>query len=400
MLNMILKSILKQGSRTFLIILQLVIGLTTLSIGLGMIEGTQRLINDVKELAPQNMLHIGMYVKNRDLYTEQHQAFESIDSKFLLKLYSDMKNDNRITNLGTFIVKQGMNSNGLEIMEISIDVNYLKMCEFKVVRGRKLSVNDFSEKSDAKIPVLISKELSEAFPLGSTYNQVYRVVGILPANTKFWGGSSTLLSSNLINSNNIIIIPLKENQFDKDDIKTRVFQNMLFQVKDVSQKIEVSTYILQRMKGEINKVGLDVKITDLSTEIADIKKRNEFQTEFSLIFAVLILILSSFGLIGVTLASIARRRSEFGMRYALGSTPRLLVALICGEIAFLYFISIIIAIFISIVSQSLFKAMLIEIGITTIIKAVGITLLLSVLSCFLPVLKIIKTKPVELISGG
>lgn len=397
---MILKSILKQGSRTFLIILQLVIGLTTLSIGLGMIEGTQRLINDVKELAPQNMLHIGMYVKNRDLYTEQHQAFESIDSKFLLKLYSDMKNDNRITNLGTFIVKQGMNSNGLEIMEISIDVNYLKMCEFKVVRGRKLSVNDFSEKSDAKIPVLISKELSEAFPLGSTYNQVYRVVGILPANTKFWGGSSTLLSSNLINSNNIIIIPLKENQFDKDDIKTRVFQNMLFQVKDVSQKIEVSTYILQRMKGEINKVGLDVKITDLSTEIADIKKRNEFQTEFSLIFAVLILILSSFGLIGVTLASIARRRSEFGMRYALGSTPRLLVALICGEIAFLYFISIIIAIFISIVSQSLFKAMLIEIGITTIIKAVGITLLLSVLSCFLPVLKIIKTKPVELISGG
>lgn len=400
MLNMILKSILKQGSRTFLIILQLVIGLTTLSIGLGMIEGTQRLINDVKELSPQNMLHIGMYVKNRDLYTEQHQAFESIDSKFLLKLYSDMKNDNRITNLGTFIVKQGMNSNGLEIMEISIDVNYLKMCEFKVVRGRKLSVNDFSEKSDDKIPVLISKELSEAFPLGSTYNQVYRVVGILPANTKFWGGSSTLLSSNLINSNNIIIIPLKENQFDKDDIKTRVFQNMLFQVKDVSQKIEVSTYILQRMKGEINKVGLDVKITDLSTEIADIKRRNEFQTEFSLIFAVLILILSSFGLIGVTLASIARRRSEFGMRYALGSTPGFLVALICGEIAFLYFISIIIAIFISIVSQSLFKAMLIEIGITTIIKAVGITLLLSVLSCFLPVLKIIKTKPVELISGG
>ncbi len=400
MLNMILKSILKQGSRTFVIILQLVIGLTTLSIGLGMIEGTQRLINDVKELAPQNMLHIGMYVKNRDLYTEQHQAFESIDSKFLLKLYSDMKNDNRITNLGTFIVKQGMNSNGLEIMEISIDVNYLKMCKFKVVRGRKLSANDFSEKSDNKIPVLISKELSEDFPLGSTYNQVYRVVGILPANTKFWGGSSTLLSSNLINSNNIIIIPLKENQFDKDDIKTRVFQNMLFQVKDVSQKIEVSTYILQRMKGEINKVGLDVKITDLSTEIADIKRRNEFQTEFSLIFAVLILILSSFGLIGVTLASIARRRSEFGMRYALGSTPGFLVALICGEIAFLYFISIIIAIFISIVSQSIFKAMLIEIGIITIIKAVGITLLLSVLSCFLPVLKIIKTKPVELISGG
>lgn len=400
MFYMILKSIRKQGSRTILIILQLVIGLTTLSIGLGMVEGTQRLINDVKEIAPKNMLHIGMYVSNRDLYKGQRLAFDSIDSKVFSKLYSDMKNDTRITNLGTFVVNQGMSSNGLKTMEVSIDVNYLKMYEFKVVDGRKLSVEDFSEKTTDKIPVLISKELSKTFPLGSSYNQVYRVVGILPANMKFWGGSSTLLSANMINSNNIIVIPLNENQFDNNDIKLRVFQNLVFEAKDISKKVEISNHILQQIKGEINKVGLDAKITDLSTEIADINKRNEVQRKFSLMFAVLILILSSFGLIGVTLASIARRKFEFGIRYAFGSTSGLLIALICGEIAFLYLISIASALIISIAAQGLFNTMLIEIGITTILKAVGITLLLSILSCFLPVLKIIRTKPVELISGG
>jgi len=112
-------------------------------------------------------------------------------------------------------------------------------------------------------------------------------------------------------------------------------------------------------------------------------------------YGVIVLILSSFGIISTILFSILKRKKEFGIRIATGASKKHISKMIIGEIAALFLfsqlLSILIALFICNGSKSLILNWE-SIGICLLI-----TLVLGIISIVPAFIRVFKMKPVELI---
>lgn len=393
------KSLMKQRTRAILVILQLFIGVISLTVGIGMIEGSQRYIKNVTYLASTDTLRLGCIGDAKDLTSESLQNF-----------YSYIQNDNRVLNSGSYITTKIDVNNKNRMNAVFVDEPFLDMYNFEIYKGENLSQNNTITKNNHQyIPCLIGYNLSGKYPIGSVFEsgipddrkmtivpKKFIVIGILKKDFKFWKGQSTDLSDCIINDDNIIVAPIQEEQNYGEQLKTRISTNTLIKLKNSENSIG----FIESIQDEMSKCGLEGTVSSIANQIKELRKQNQIPMMFTLTFAILILLLSSFGLLGVILASIVRRKYEFGIRYTLGSTPRNLVLLILMEILGLYLIaSFFGSLFAYIFSLFLPQTILIDIGLLTIMKVFIGTLFLAFISAIIPIINISKLEPVNLIGG-
>jgi putative ABC transport system permease protein len=409
-IRLILQTFFKQGVRPFLIILQLMVGFISLSIGFSMVEGTYRYTEDIKKLASIDEIRLGII----------DDGTTSVSYEEMKHLYQYIQQNKLVSNAGTFLVQQlqfselnkviKMGPNRVRTNVAFVDSSFIKMFHFKVTKGRSLSISDESDLVNSKIPVLVGSQLAKEFPVGSTLHsgiaddlkmtvvpKEFLVVGILPSNMTFWKGNSTSLDGTLLHDDNMIIAPMQKEQDYGEQFKTRISMNMLVKLKD---PLKFSDFQIQAEK-KINQFGLISHVSSIRFELDNLNKANKIPILLTLGFAGLLLILSSFGLLGVVLASIVRRHREFGIRYAVGATPFSLALLVGGEILLLILISSTFGLVLTkLISTALPANLLLHPGVITIVSTLLAVISLSLVSALIPMLRMLKLQPIELIGGN
>jgi ABC-type antimicrobial peptide transport system permease subunit len=142
------------------------------------------------------------------------------------------------------------------------------------------------------------------------------------------------------------------------------------------------------------RIGLDFRL--LATQIDDSLLQERLVARLASIFGVLALILASLGLYGVMAYAVTRRRSEIGIRMALGSSPGAVVRLILGETAGLLGAGIVVGLGGALVCGRFVRAMLFGLTPTdpvTLGSACLVLVAVATIAAYLPARQAVRIDP-------
>lgn len=416
LLRMIILSLYKHKKRITLVLIQMIVGFSALIIAFNGIANVLQHKKDINTLANTSTIH-------------PYVITESQNINVVKSIYNSIKADNRVKAVGIFESHEfplngsdfeeivGMNNPIIyknkdeEVWANLVMANndLLKMINFKVKSGDVKELIEVHKNSDDVLPAIIGASLAANNPVGSIREIPYykisekdttkvevilkkiKIVGVLDSKMPFWSSGSTQISDSLLKDGKLIITPM----INDSDNYLAYARNCLVQLNNANDNSNFIEFIKQIYTTN-NLVG---DAQELNSELNAYFDRTKVFIFSSFLFAILILTLSSFGLIGVTLSEIVRRKQEFGVRYAIGSTPKYLAYLICGEIFVVYMVSNFISIvMISLISSLLLKETPISFNVISILFAIVVTALFMILATIIPLYKIINTKPVDLIN--
>jgi putative ABC transport system permease protein len=383
-IRLVIQSLLKQGKTPWLMVIQMFIGFFCLILGFGLLEETYRTINKAKKEIPASVIRLqfaGGPIGQAHL--ERSDVIEQ------LKKISGIK------YMGTSMIVW-MNFNELsdapeygDTPTYFVDEDFIKMYDIDVKAGRKLTGQDAQESGNKEIPVIVGYELGKLAPINTvltTGNRHFIVAGVLPDSYKFWQKDNLDLSSRITDEPWMILAP-------RADIKpTEGSMFLWYEGEDISSAIV-------QIEKEISKLGYKGIVYDLEKQIQVYISRNKPIIQATLAISGLLLILSSLGIMGVTLASIVRRQKEFGLRYALGASSKSLLGLVLGEIIIIVLVSSILGLVFVKVFQLLMDELDFTFSIVTYLLTGG-TIFISTLSIvILPLRYASRLNPIQLLRG-
>ena len=217
-----------------------------------------------------------------------------------------------------------------------IGPGYFKTLKTPLIAGREF---DDRDALNAPAVAVVNQAFAEHFfgggnPLGRTFRvegpagqaeTVYRIVGLVK-NTKYNGLREEFRP--------IAFLPIAQ---DKEAPDSLTFL--------VRSETALSTTMagIRRTMEEMQR-GLLVEFRVLEVQVAQSVLRERLMANLSGAFGVLAALLSMLGLYGVISYSVARRQREFGVRFALGATPRDVVTMVVGEAGRLLIVGLVIGI--------------------------------------------------------
>jgi ABC-type antimicrobial peptide transport system permease subunit len=112
---------------------------------------------------------------------------------------------------------------------------------------------------------------------------------------------------------------------------TNVFgtADLLLLVRSVANEEVVARALRDEMHA--NHAGIFTKVESLDADMAEQTASSRFNTVLLSTFAALAFLMAIVGVYGVLAFSVAQRRSEIGIRMALGATPESVLALVMKE---------------------------------------------------------------------
>ncbi len=390
---MIIKSHTKQKNKSILILIQLFIASFCICIGLGLLELNISHITQVKSVfSPDTLcMNIDIATKGEVLSKEQKTMLE--------ELYKYIKNDNRVSSVGSYdtgYIKSDTSYRRDELYSnvkvIAIDNDLMNLFNNSKNIG---TIKDYKNKS---IPVLVGKKVKTILPIGSSKiiklnsgNKEYPVTvkGVIKKHTfSLTSGFGNIVSEFIEEPDDTIIVVLSKEE-------PSLFKNQLL----INLKNNVDDDFFKKDLNEaLNKYNMAGSIHNINDELNLYINRNKIPIMACIGISIILLILSSFGLLGVILSSIIRRKIEFGIRYSIGATPKNIMCLIVGEVLFLFLIGNFLGVMVAFI-LSLFTPG-ISIGLFTIVISTSIMLIFCFLSSVIPAIKIIRMEPVKLINKG
>lgn len=390
---MIIKSHTKQKNKSILILIQLFIASFCICIGLGLLELNISHITQVKSVFSTDTLcmNIDIATKGEVLSKEQKTMLE--------ELYKYIKNDNRVSSVGSYdigYIKSDTSDRPDKLYSnvkvIAIDNDLMNLFNNSKNIG---TIKDYKNKS---IPVLVGKKVKTIIPIGSSKiiklnsgNKEYPVIvkGVIKKHTfSLTSGFGNIVSDSIEELDDTIIVVLSKDE-------PSLFKNQLL----INLKNNVDDDFFKKdLYKTLNKYNMVGSIHNINDEINQYINRNKIPMMACIGISVILLILSSFGLLGVILSSIIRRKIEFGIRYSIGATPKNIMCLIVGEVLFLFLIGNFLGVMVAFI-LSLFTPG-ISIGLFTIVISTSIMLIFCFLSSVIPAIKIIRMEPVKLINKG
>lgn len=409
--RLVIQSFRNQKLRLSLIVIQLIIGLVAIGTAFGMIEGSQRFINETKQMISTDTIQLWMKSVPLNLtgdvteeaYAPYIQAIEQIEE------------NEHVEAMGSFVVEDFMF--GGERHQVSfVEPAFANMLKLNLTKGRALNPEDEQVGENEPIPAVVSDKLSQDYPVGSIFkfsipddrNQQFvekelQTVGVLHKNSHFWEGRASHILGSQTKAENYIMLPMQP-EVEDPSLSERISTNTLIQLTDPSMIDDFTTDVRQLMAD--NRV--DWEMHTIQNLIDRVIEENRPASIATAIFALLLLGLSALGLVGVTMASVLQRQKEFGVRYALGSSPLHICLLIIGEVIalvlFAALISILALILITVFTPNdnlLFGSLVesIYIGPITIGSTFALILLLSLAISIFPAYRAYKMEPIDMIRG-
>jgi ABC-type antimicrobial peptide transport system permease subunit len=386
----ILKNVSTNKLKNILNIFQLTISLFTIITLLGMIYNIKYKIDSVKEVASLETIKgsVDVQAVNEEKDSENYRF--NIIPDYLNKIYKEQQNYNDIT-----IGRYQLASLGQTNM-IRIDENFSSIINLKIYDGRSLEIKDFKNLDNSSVPVIVSYDMKDKFPISSEFTvNTYpkpitcHVIGILNSDAKFWINDNILVDK----LEKRIIVPTNE------------FEEQYFYIAKSANKNNIANEKLQLNNKAANFNTKEFKVTNKNNTInnlLDERLRQDVLKLFFLgMFCIVLLILVLIGVRSLFALQVIQRKKEFGIHYSLGGTAKDIFIIVVGEMLFDVLISVVFAMSIfKIVYKYLIITNSIMITNVMYVYSIIIVLLIVLFSIIFTLNKLLKTNAIELIRSN
>lgn len=282
----------------------------------------------------------------------------------------------------------------------SVDYAIYKLMNIKIEDGRGLDSDDFRQIPNQPTPMLVSIVYKGIININDVLrsrldDKDYKVVGFFNENLNWLDENDPVLNK---------LVPLND----------KIITPYIIDTSGLAAAMKAQTYYLinndnlpdSTIKNDINSIGkkfnLNVECKSLNDQLLEVTNSNKETIFYGMLVSIFIVIISCFGLSIIMYYSVNLRKREFGIRIMCGGSMNYLKSLIVGEILTLMIISFTIAQLILIkirkvttVSDSVVNLY----NIKTTIVIFLFMILFTVITALLPVARINKLSPKELIGG-
>ncbi len=317
-------------------------------------------------IGKNNIIHLSNYSSGEARRTEEQK-------NKLLELVDYIKKTPEVESVGSFKndsiligeddIKEFDNSNMMVELEdkdknlvryislpaVFLDDEMYNMMNIGIQNGRELLQEDYSLEKGSEIPVLIGNDLKNFYKPGDVImerNDIksrqlsqYKVVGILKKGQKFLGGDATLSSLELKDMDKAMIIPFTKEDDSLEDYYIRYAINCSYKLKNGAST--------EKIMNDVDKKSNELNLTLKSVSyLEEIKQINSFSNEGIFYNAFLATMLTFFSLLGVVssmMLSIIKNKVEYGIRMAVGATPKDISKHILWEMVVIFILTILIA---------------------------------------------------------
>lgn len=255
----------------------------------------------------ENMNKLYDYLKNNDEFKTVYSAKVSMgiksfdgDSKFIDSMYTDITGNSQVN--GYTIV------NGIEVGS-----NFFENIDIRISNGDLDKFNSFNlSNNNDYIPVVLGSDYSSIFRIGDSIqseNNILEVVAFLEPDQYFTSIGSSYYPKFMSNLNNFIIYPQIDNNLGNIGNYSLVFK------KNTSIK-----YITNKVKEKLVTLGLPFKILNPQEQIDIFNDEMNFEINTSKLLLYLIVIFIYVGTTASLIASISKRKKEFGVHIMSGAS--------------------------------------------------------------------------------
>ncbi len=374
-IKMCIKNVLANRLRSFLTMLGIIIGISSVIILVGFTQGTSEEINSSLQNLGANVLTVNIYNDEDENLTYRDikdKEFNFVEDTVLSNQSRTTAKANDISSSYSFI---GATQNYLEVNKVSL------------ADGRNIA--DLDLENSSKVALIGSEVASTLFtgsnPVGEKVllnNNYYTVVGVLAS------GSST---SSDIDSSIIAPITSYAKTSGNDNISTIYFVGD----EEVDNTRMIESMAMATLGTMISQDNIEVVTQDmLSSTVSDVDTMT--QLLIGLIGAVA-LIVSGIGVMNIMIVSVSERTREIGVRKAIGATDMDILKQFLIEAILLTTFGGVIGVLIGFLFNFVAKSL--DISFVINLQVVGISLLFSVLIGIIfgiiPAMRASKLKPID-----
>lgn len=400
MLKIILKNLKMHKGKNSLIIIQFSIVFLAFLVSLSLLDSMLTHKKQIENIIDLNLIQLNTEVN--DDFTEEMteditEEYSDLDSKIINEKLEQIKK-NTDAKIGIMErIQVYKKEDEISTRVIMANRDFLEMLKFKPVQGTMNQLIEY--KGEEVVPILISESLKNKYEINKTYDWEYlddndntkkikvKVVAIAPDKIGMFNGNSTYITETFNNGEDFVILP-KITNFSMEALQ----YNVLIGIKNDLDKV------FSEIKKVYNNTGIIVGYKTLRQQIEEYYKTQKVVVVSTLGFALIITVLSILGCIGTTMANIVLRKKEFGIYYSMGMPKRKLLAMIMGEGIILLTISFLVSVILGIIATMTILSGELSIQPRSMAVVIIIMIICVVFSQWMPVRKISKIEPIELIS--
>jgi len=429
MFKIITKSLLNKKIAILFIIIQLTIiniAMYEMITKFNIIDNQKMDLESILQENADNMIDIEF----NDLYPDQNFA------KKVMKLDQYLNSQDQIEYAGGFsqtdiyIKELENNSKFLEMQKeiykgskqedyidtpnvMFLDRNMDKFINLDVVEGKKFFKDDFYLKNGEIVPIILGNKFKGILNIGDKLNaynligseqeKVFIVIGFLKENS-YSLNSSYFMENKKVNLDNFIIIPFYESNYKSTlDVVSKAGSYFVYaKDKNYIENIKLN------LKIKADEIGLNIESKTLNELYKNYKESNNEIHSITTITIVFLFIIIVFSITSTMLISIKKRKHELGIRIVTGASKYNIRKMYLYEIILVTIIANIISL-IYIISNSyknntdflIHPFNIIQvINMKSLICILIFTLIIVIVSSFIPLRKIGQLQPKELIGGN
>ena len=413
------------GISSILTVIQLFFGLIALLVAVGLLFGLGRLSDLVQTLEPVSTISV-----NVDLGSGARSDAGIATYRKLLKVNGSIRHSASVQGVGLYFVSslfgfvptgQGsaVNDDFKDVTTIPVALvndSFAENMRLPSTGEPLLSSNLFPSRRSDRIPLWVGSALASRYPIGTLLTSVYvnmpyvgqsgkltvqrtpcQVVGIIASGSVFWASNGGNVGPDSLQSvSDMILAPMTLSDMSRDigSATSILSLNM-----EIYPKPGMESSARAEALAVIRRAGLHGEASSVSGQLMSVAREQRPIILSTWLVAGTLIVLSVLGHISVLLASLVKRRQEFGIRLMVGSKKWQLVRLVLIETVSLYLLALVVPFILSLGLSSLLANWLILIDARTVLIAVAVTGGISLLACALPMWRISRLHVIQLVQG-